>query len=170
MRQWRQRDGKRTRPSSFEHEAHVEARHHVPDGVGACEDAEPQASQLAWKSVRDDGLLQRFLGGDVHRNRSRAPSRGCPTHGPWRDIATRPSRTRHEPDFLALTPDEDAAIWRLIAQCRVILDREHRPLGYNLGVNVGEAAGQTVAHGPLHVIPRYAGDVLPDRARYWAEG
>jgi HIT domain len=77
---------------------------------------------------------------------------------------------RHEPDFLALTPDEHAAIWRLIAQCRVILGREDRPLGYNLGVNVGEAAGQTVAHGPLHVIPRYAGDVLPARARYWAEG
>ena len=86
---------------------------------------------------------------------------------------------RHEPDFLALTPDEHAAIWRLMAQCRVILDREHRPQGYNLGVNVGEAAGQTVAHAHLHVIPRYAGDVpqprggirwiIPHRARYWTE-
>jgi diadenosine tetraphosphate (Ap4A) HIT family hydrolase len=61
----------------------------------------------------------------------------------------------------------------------VILVREHRPQGYNLGVNVGVAAGQTIAHAHLHVIPRYAGDVpqprggirwiIPERARYWTE-
>ena len=39
------------------------------------------------------------------------------------------------------------------------IDREFRPDGYNLGVNVGEAAGQTVGHAHLHLIPRYRGDV-----------
>ena len=84
---------------------------------------------------------------------------------------------RHEPDFLALSGDEHAAIWRLVAQVRAIVDRQHRPQGYNLGVNVGEAAGQTVGHAHLHVIPRYVGDVdeprggirwiIPDKAKYW---
>jgi diadenosine tetraphosphate (Ap4A) HIT family hydrolase len=84
---------------------------------------------------------------------------------------------RHEPDFLALSADELAAIWRLVAQVRAILERQHRPQGYNLGVNVGEAAGQTVGHAHLHLIPRYAGDVdeprggirwiIPDKAKYW---
>jgi len=51
------------------------------------------------------------------------------------------------------------------------------PAGFNIGVNVGEAAGQTVFHVHVHLIPRYAGDqkdprggvrwVLPERARYW---
>jgi len=57
------------------------------------------------------------------------------------------------------------------------LRAERAPDGYNLGVNVGAAAGQTVDHAHLHVIPRYRGDVadprggirwiIPGRARYW---
>ena len=49
--------------------------------------------------------------------------------------------------------------------------------GTDVGVNVGPAAGQTVAHAHVHVIPRYAGDVddprggvrwvLPEKAAYW---
>jgi diadenosine tetraphosphate (Ap4A) HIT family hydrolase len=86
---------------------------------------------------------------------------------------------RHEPDFLALSDDEHAAIWRLVGQVRAMVDRQHRPHGYNLGVNVAEVAGQTVGHAHLHVIPRYAGDVpeprggirwiIPDKARHWTE-
>lgn len=51
------------------------------------------------------------------------------------------------------------------------------PDGFNIGINDGVAAGQTVAHLHIHLIPRYRGDssdprggvrwVLPDRARYW---
>ena len=44
---------------------------------------------------------------------------------------------------------------------RVIIDQQHSPDGYNLGVNIGAAAGQTVDHLHLHVIPRYTDDV-PD--------
>ena len=84
---------------------------------------------------------------------------------------------RHEPDFLALSPAEQAAIWALVPEVRRHLEARLRPDGYNIGVNVGEAAGQTVGHAHLHVIPRYRGDVpdprggirwiIPDKARYW---
>jgi diadenosine tetraphosphate (Ap4A) HIT family hydrolase len=84
---------------------------------------------------------------------------------------------RHEPDFLALTPEEQAAIWALVPVVRRHIEASGMPDGYNLGVNVGEAAGQTVAHAHLHVIPRRLGDVpdprggirsvIPAKARYW---
>ena len=58
------------------------------------------------------------------------------------------------------------------------LDREHAPAGYNLGLNDGVAAGQTVLHVHLHLMPRYAGDtadprggvrwIFPQHAAYWA--
>jgi diadenosine tetraphosphate (Ap4A) HIT family hydrolase len=84
---------------------------------------------------------------------------------------------RHEPDYLRLTDDEHAAIWRLVASVRALLDGVHRPQAYNLGVNVGATAGQTVDHAYLHIMPRYAGDVpeprggirwiIPAKAAYW---
>jgi diadenosine tetraphosphate (Ap4A) HIT family hydrolase len=66
---------------------------------------------------------------------------------------------RHEPDFLAIHADELAAIWSLVVQAKALLDTQYHPDGYNLGVNVGEVAGQTIAHAHLHLIPRYRGDV-----------
>jgi len=84
---------------------------------------------------------------------------------------------RHEPDFLALTPEEQSAIWTLVEPVRRYVEVEWAPDGYNIGVNVREAAGQTVAHAHLHVIPRRHGDVpdarggirwvVPAKARYW---
>ena len=57
------------------------------------------------------------------------------------------------------------------------IEANHAPAGYNIGVNVGPAAGQTVDHLHVHVIPRYEGDVedprggirwvIPNRAPYW---
>jgi len=86
---------------------------------------------------------------------------------------------RHVADLLALAPDEQAALWTLVPEVCAALRRDHRPAGFNIGVNVGAAAGQTVAHAHVHVIPRYVGDapdprggvrwVLPDRADYWSE-
>ncbi len=84
---------------------------------------------------------------------------------------------RHEPNFLALTPEEQAAIWALVSSVRHYIEANGKPDGYNLGVNVGEAAGQTIAHAHLHVIPRHLGDIpdprggirsiIPVKARYW---
>ncbi len=75
------------------------------------------------------------------------------------------------------TEDEQAAVMALVNRVRVQLDESHRPDGYNVGFNAGEAAGQTVPHLHIHVIPRYRGDrpdprggvrwVLPDTADYW---
>jgi diadenosine tetraphosphate (Ap4A) HIT family hydrolase len=84
---------------------------------------------------------------------------------------------RHEPDFLALTVPEQAAIWALMTEVKAQIEKSGTPGGYNIGVNVGEAAGQTIGHAHLHVIPRRRGDVadprggirwvIPARAAYW---
>jgi diadenosine tetraphosphate (Ap4A) HIT family hydrolase len=84
---------------------------------------------------------------------------------------------RHEPDFFALTADEQAAVVALVNPVRAVLGERFAPDAYNLGINAGKAAGQTILHTHLHVIPRYAGDVaeprggvrwvLPETARYW---
>ena len=57
--------------------------------------------------------------------------------------------------------DERAGILALIDELKCQLDAELRPDGYNVGFNAGAAAGQTVRHFHVHVIPRYRGDV-PD--------
>jgi superfamily II DNA or RNA helicase/diadenosine tetraphosphate (Ap4A) HIT family hydrolase len=57
------------------------------------------------------------------------------------------------------TPAERAALLDLVDVVRQRLDVSHRPAGYNVGINIGEAAGQTIAHLHVHVIPRYRGDV-----------
>jgi diadenosine tetraphosphate (Ap4A) HIT family hydrolase len=84
---------------------------------------------------------------------------------------------RHVASLYDLTPEEQAAVWHLVAEIRSRLQRELTPDGFNIGLNDGEAAGQTVMHAHVHVIPRRHGDVpdprggvrwiLPDRAAYW---
>ena len=59
------------------------------------------------------------------------------------------------------SPNERAAVMALVDEVKTLLDARYRPDGYNVGFNAGAAAGQTVAHLHVHVIPRYHGDV-PD--------
>src|SRR5208282_3262556 len=66
---------------------------------------------------------------------------------------------RHVADYFDLTADERAAITELLPQARRFLEQNYKPDGYNIGINVGEAAGQSVWHVHVHVIPRYRGDV-----------
>ena len=83
---------------------------------------------------------------------------------------------RHCASFFDLTPEKMAAYMELIAHERKALDDEFNPDGYNIGVNVGSAAGQSILHVHIHVIPRNNGDslrpqgdvrqVIPDKARY----
>ena len=85
---------------------------------------------------------------------------------------------RHAADLFDLSADEQAALWALLPIVRQTLDTLHAPSGFNVGVNIGAAAGQTVGHVHVHVIPRYADDVddprggvrwvLPERANYWS--
>lgn len=65
---------------------------------------------------------------------------------------------RHEQDFFNLTNEEKYSIIRLVNDCKYIIEEHSKPAGYNIGFNVGHAAGQTVMHCHCHVIPRYKGD------------
>lgn len=67
---------------------------------------------------------------------------------------------------------------RLLNYAQSALHREYAPAAYNIGINDGPVAGQTVPHLHIHLIPRYAGDsedprggvrwVLPSKAQYWS--
>ncbi len=66
--------------------------------------------------------------------------------------------------WFEVTTEERAAILELVDEVRRQLDAgTPKPDGYNIGINVGEAAGQTVMHLHVHVIPRYRGDVEDPR-------
>jgi len=65
---------------------------------------------------------------------------------------------RHVPDLFSITVEEKYALFALLDECREILEEDFRPAGYNIGVNIGAVAGQTVMHCHCHMIPRYAGD------------
>jgi len=66
---------------------------------------------------------------------------------------------RHVASFFDLTPEEINACMALIVEERGLLDKEFKPDGYNIGVNIGPAAGQSIFHVHIHLIPRYKGDV-----------
>jgi len=68
---------------------------------------------------------------------------------------------RHVETYFDASREEQEAINRLLTEVKAIVDREFHPAGYNIGVNVGSAGGQTIFHLHMHLIPRYMGDV-PD--------
>lgn len=83
---------------------------------------------------------------------------------------------RHVASLFDLTKEEKQDMINLAESVRIIIDEKYHPDGYNLGVNVGEAAGQSIFHVHMHVIPRYKGDVpnprggvrgvIPDKQNY----
>ena len=70
---------------------------------------------------------------------------------------------RHVEQYFDLTEQERIAIDELLFQGKKMLDEQYQPDGYNIGVNSGEAAGQTVFHVHVHLIPRYDGDMKDPR-------
>lgn len=84
---------------------------------------------------------------------------------------------RHVASLFGLTMVEWVEMGQLLVRARAALLTEFQPDGFNIGINDGPAAGQTVAHLHLHLIPRYRGDqpdprggvrwIFPDKARYW---
>lgn len=66
---------------------------------------------------------------------------------------------RHVADYFDLTEDEVMAMQTLMRDIKAKIDAELSPDGYNIGINVNAAAGQTVFHVHMHLIPRYVGDV-----------
>jgi diadenosine tetraphosphate (Ap4A) HIT family hydrolase len=85
---------------------------------------------------------------------------------------------RHVTSVFELAPAEFAGIWQLVWETRASLSSEFKLDGFTVGVNDGLAAGQTIAHGHIHVIPRRVGDVvdprggvrwvIPEKAAYWS--
>ena len=84
---------------------------------------------------------------------------------------------KHADSLYELTANEQASLWNLVADVRRQLAQQLHPDGFNIGLNDGRAAGQTVMHVHIHVIPRRHGDVadprggvrwiLPNKAQYW---
>ena len=84
---------------------------------------------------------------------------------------------RHVSSWFETHAIEKAAILQAMDESKLQLDEQHAPDGYNVGINDGEAAGQTVHHLHVHLIPRYKGDsddprggvrwIMPDKAKYW---
>jgi diadenosine tetraphosphate (Ap4A) HIT family hydrolase len=68
---------------------------------------------------------------------------------------------RHVPTWFDATAEEQLALMRAVDTAKAIIEKHHRPDAYNIGMNCGAAAGQTVFHLHVHLIPRYAGDT-PD--------
>ena len=85
---------------------------------------------------------------------------------------------RHVGSFFDISDAERASMHYLLTEAQRDLDAEFHPDGYNLGINDGPAAGQTVPHLHLHLIPRFRGDctdprggvrwIFPDKADYWS--
>jgi diadenosine tetraphosphate (Ap4A) HIT family hydrolase len=83
---------------------------------------------------------------------------------------------RHVPDYFSLTPNEKTALWAMVDEGKKLLDERFKPDGYNVGINIGANAGQTIMHCHIHLIPRRAGDsanprggvrgVIPGKADY----
>lgn len=86
---------------------------------------------------------------------------------------------RHIDSFFELSDEERSALLCLLDQAKAGLDAELQPDAYNIGINDGPAAGQTVPHVHIHLIPRYQQQsidprggvrwVIPEKADYWSE-
>lgn len=68
---------------------------------------------------------------------------------------------RHVANFFDMTPEEQSAVMELLIGAQRMIQGQHAPDGYNIGVNIGKAGGQSRMHVHVHLIPRYTGDV-PD--------
>jgi diadenosine tetraphosphate (Ap4A) HIT family hydrolase len=83
---------------------------------------------------------------------------------------------RHFPDIFDATPDELRALAELTRRVREFVEEKYAPDGYNIGINRGRAAGQSIMHLHIHFIPRYTGDrrdpkggirgVIPKKQKY----
>lgn len=84
---------------------------------------------------------------------------------------------QHVAGWFQADPATQLALISALPMAREVIEKEHGPDGFNIGINSGEAAGQTIFHLHVHLIPRYKGDqddprggvrhVMPEKARYW---
>ncbi len=86
---------------------------------------------------------------------------------------------RHVGSFFEATSDERSCLLALLDEAKAAAEVEFIPNGFNIGINDGAAAGQTVLHLHIHLIPRFKGDlpdprggirwVIPSKADYWTK-
>ena len=84
---------------------------------------------------------------------------------------------RHIGSWFEITKEEQTGLLELLDRAKKTLQIEFSPDGYNIGINDGPAAGQTVPHLHIHLIPRYKSDqkdprggvrwIIPEKAKYW---
>jgi diadenosine tetraphosphate (Ap4A) HIT family hydrolase len=118
-----------------------------------------------------DASPERILGSNDH-------AIAIPDGYPVADGHTLVVPRRHVNSLFDLSSEERAAVWALADEVRQQLFERFRPDGFNVGLNDGLAAGQTVDHAHVHVIPRFEGDVpdpkggvrwvIPVKADYWS--
>jgi len=65
---------------------------------------------------------------------------------------------RHIANYFDLTVEEQQYLWTMVGECKQYLQNSYHPDGFNIGINIGNAAGQTIPHVHIHLIPRYTGD------------
>ncbi|MEG0549340.1 MAG: HIT family protein [Coprobacillus sp.] len=83
---------------------------------------------------------------------------------------------RHVQDFFEADEKLKIELIKLLDQAKEILNNKYYPEGYNIGMNCGEVAGQSIMHLHIHLIPRYKGDtenpkggirgVIPEKMNY----
>lgn len=66
---------------------------------------------------------------------------------------------KHSTNYLDNTYEEKNDLWLLVERAVELIKNKYKPDGFNIGININEAAGQTVYHTHIHLIPRYWGDV-----------
>lgn len=70
---------------------------------------------------------------------------------------------KHNSNYFDLSLEEQKECLILLNNAKKILDKEFKPDGYNIGININKDAGQTIWHAHIHLIPRYKGDVEEPR-------
>jgi len=70
---------------------------------------------------------------------------------------------QHYATYFDIPAATRVAMDQLLTQAKAYLDQKYQPAGYNIGINTGTAAGQTIMHAHVHLIPRYRGDVKDPR-------
>ena len=70
---------------------------------------------------------------------------------------------RHVASWFEASLEERTALMAPLDEARKLLQARYSPEGYNIGINVGKAAGQTIPHLHVHLIPRYRGDCANPR-------
>ena len=86
---------------------------------------------------------------------------------------------RHIASLFEASTEEQQDLLQALTWAKTQITQEFKADAYNIGINDGESAGQTVMHLHIHLIPRYQGDskdprggirwIFPDKADYWSK-